>query len=201
MSFLTRPKGGGNTEGGWGVNLEWTRRGRDGGMKTSRGSCVLVFRAAAAVWGLSACPSTPSRWQAGRAEGRRSVTGLGNEPGEQPVGEGDGWMPRQVYGDAYTYKMHTHLHVKRGCSRARAQRRRRRRRRVPVMPQLHSEYKWPSCLELQEEYEMIVQPTMQRSNVLFFKVCIQAKVTVNPGLPCRCMIWLKKKRCWEQKLH
>ncbi|CAB1459404.1 unnamed protein product [Pleuronectes platessa] len=69
MSFFTGPKGGGNTEGSCGV-------------------------AAAAVWVLSSCPSAPTPssltltgWQDG---GRRSVTGLGNEPGEQPVGEADG---------------------------------------------------------------------------------------------------------------
>lgn len=39
-------------------------------------------------------PSPLTGWQGG---GWRSVTGLGNEPGEQPVGGDDGWMSHQVY--------------------------------------------------------------------------------------------------------
>lgn len=54
-------------------------------------------------------PSPPTGWQGG---GRRSVTGLGNEPGEQPVGGDDGWVSHQVYHcDTHIQHINTHANT------------------------------------------------------------------------------------------
>ena len=51
-------------------------------------------------------PPPPPGWQGGR---RRSVTGLGNEPGKQPVGGDDGWVSQQVYHcDTHIQYINTH---------------------------------------------------------------------------------------------
>lgn len=105
------------TGGGRGVNRirqggEWTRRSeaargyelqkqRDapGGTEWEWKRRASVFITAAAVWGASARPSArtviPRRRRAGRTEGGDCVTGLGNEPGELPVGGDDGWISHQ----------------------------------------------------------------------------------------------------------
>lgn len=98
--------GRGDGEAVQGCKLLCSTEGRRDGKGRRRRA--LVFRAAAVVWGpirWRRCPSPLTGWQGG---GRRSVTGLGNEPGEQPVGGDDGWMSNQVYScDRHTLK-HTH---------------------------------------------------------------------------------------------
>lgn len=72
-------------------------RGMEGWKKSVRG--VLWYSQQPLPYGgpQRAHPLAPPSLATDRLPGRRRVTGLGNEPGEQPVGGDDGWMSHQVY--------------------------------------------------------------------------------------------------------
>lgn len=77
------------------------------------------------------------------------MTGLGNEPGDQPVGGDDGWMSHQVYsGDTHILK-HAHTYT---------ENRMQQREHTGEVCQESSicscNTEWPPCLELQEEHEV-----------------------------------------------